>query len=76
MNMLSILIRARAVVVHLFNASKFGCFSAGLAFVVGHRDSTGVALPVPEKVSLSTRNLCSFSGRGPPADAFCWDLRV
>lgn len=67
----SILMRARAVLVHLFNASKFGCFSDGLAFVVGHSDSTRVALPVPGKVSFS-----SFSGRGPPADAFCWDLRV
>lgn len=76
MNMPSILMHAHAVLVHLFNATKFGCFDAGLAFVVGHRDSTCVTVPVPKKVSFSTRNLSSFSGRGPPADAFCWDLRV
>lgn len=38
MNMPSILMCARAVLVHLFNASKFGCFSAGSAFVVECRD--------------------------------------
>lgn len=76
MNMPSILMCARAVLVRFFNASKFGCFSAGLAFVVGHRDSTHAALPVPEKVNFSTSNLSLFTVRGPPADAFCWDLWV
>lgn len=67
---------ACAVLVHLFDTSKFQCLDAGLAFVVGHRDSTRIAFPVPDKVSFSTRNRSSISGRGPPADAFCWDLRV
>jgi len=76
MNMASILTSAHAVPVHLFNASEFRCFDAGLAFVVGHRDITCVTLPVPEKVSFSTRSFSLFSVRGPPANAFCWDLWV
>lgn len=60
----------RTVVVCWLNASKFGC---GLAFPLGPGDSPCAALAVP-KVSFSTRNLPSFSGRGPPAHAFRWDL--
>lgn len=63
-----------AVLAHLFNSSKSGYFRAGLTVVMGHRDSDCVSLPVLERISFSTWSLSSLSGRGPPADAFCWDL--
>lgn len=76
MNMPSVLKCVCVVLARLFSADKCGCFTAGLAMVLGCRDSKHDSLPVLKKVSFSTRYFSSCSGRGSPADAFCWDLRI
>lgn len=65
---------ASTILVCWLNASKFAYVDTGLAFALGPRNSLCAALSVPKKAGFSTRNLPSFSGRGPPAHAFRWDL--